>query len=109
MRTISERIQSPRKNTYFSKRVFLRKTPFRAGVPVVDGVPTLALCLPRDLFCWGVEYGGGCRDLAASQSKGIDEDWEGKESGDGWKEGRGRVLRGVIGRPAEPAGDAGPD
>lgn len=45
----------------------------------VAGVPTPEL---RDFFCSGVAYGGGALDLAASQSKGTDEDMEGVDAGE---------------------------
>lgn len=50
---------------------------FRTGTPLPLGVPRGL----RILLC-GVAYGGGLRERAASQSKGMEDDIEGVEAGE---------------------------
>lgn len=57
------------------------------------------------LFWRGVGYGGGLRDRAASQSKGMEE-IEGVDAGERYKPSETRLI-GVEGRMGEPAGEEG--
>lgn len=59
---------------------FFRITALLIGVPGVE-LPTPVLVRPLP-FWSGLPYGGGRRDRAAFQSKGIEEDIDGVEAGD---------------------------
>ena len=67
--------------TYRSNTPFLRTTAFR-GV-AEDEVPVAMLFLARDFS--GVAYGGGAMDLAASQSKGTEDEMDGVSAGERWR------------------------
>lgn len=62
--------------------LFFLTTAFLAGVPLREEEFEPLFRPPRDLFWDGVAYGGGRRDLAASQSKGIEEESDGVLAGD---------------------------
>lgn len=55
---------------------------------------------------WGVAYGGGFLDRAASQSKGTDEEMEGVNAGERRKPIDGRWFLGVEGRTWGETGES---
>lgn len=82
--------------TYFSQNPF-----FLTTLPLFTGVPPVgeSFCDARGRFpASGEAYGGGLRDLAASQSNGVDADKDGLVTGESWYMS---LARGVEGS-AEP-------